>query len=212
MIMDFKVTYLLIFITSLISIYSFNKPDVKNQLLFSPYRYVNDKKRWIIISHAFIHADFLHLFFNLYVLFIFGPSLENYFNITSELGFIYFLSIYILGIIFSTVPSIIKHQQNPNYFSLGASGAVSSIVFAYIIVYPLRELGLIILPGIWIPGFIFGTIYLISEHYLSKKQYSNIAHDAHISGAIFGVIFVLLYDFNNLGFFLKKISHYLATF
>ena len=210
--MDFKVTYLLIFITSLISIYSFNKPDVKNQLLFSPYRYVNDKKRWIIISHAFIHADFLHLFFNLYVLFIFGPSLENYFNITSELGFIYFLSIYILGIIFSTVPSIIKHQQNPNYFSLGASGAVSSIVFAYIIVYPLRELGLIILPGIWIPGFIFGTIYLISEHYLSKKQYSNIAHDAHISGAIFGVIFVLLYDFNNLGFFLKKISHYLTTF
>jgi len=210
--MDFKVTYLLIFITSLISIYSFNKPDVKNQLLFSPYRYVNDKKRWIIISHAFIHADFLHLFFNLYVLFIFGPSLENYFNITSELGFIYFLSIYILGIIFSTIPSIIKHQQNPNYFSLGASGAVSSIVFAYIIVYPLRELGLIILPGIWIPGFIFGTIYLISEHYLSKKQYSNIAHDAHISGAIFGIIFVLLYDFNNLGFFLKKISHYLTTF
>jgi len=210
--MDFKVTYLLIFITSLISIYSFNKPDVKNQLLFSPYRYVNDKKRWIIISHAFIHADFLHLFFNLYVLFIFGPSLENYFNITSELGFIYFLSIYILGIIFSTIPSIIKHQQNPNYFSLGASGAVSSIVFAYIIVYPLRELGLIILPGIWIPGFIFGTIYLISEHYLSKKQYSNIAHDAHISGSIFGIIFVLLYDFNNLGFFLKKISHYLTTF
>ena len=210
--MDFKVTYVLIFITSLISIYSFNKPDVKNQLLFSPYRYVNDKKRWIIISHAFIHADFLHLFFNLYVLFIFGPSLENYFNITSELGFIYFLSIYILGIIFSTIPSIIKHQQNPNYFSLGASGAVSSIVFAYIIVYPLRELGLIILPGIWIPGFIFGTIYLISEHYLSKKQYSNIAHDAHISGAIFGIIFVLLYDFNNLGFFLKKISHYLTTF
>ena len=210
--MDFKVTYLLIFITSLISIYSFNKPDVKNQLLFSPYRYVNDKKRWIIISHAFIHADFLHLFFNLYVLFIFGPSLENYFNITSELGFIYFLSIYILGIIFSTIPSIIKHQQNPNYFSLGASGAVSSIVFAYIIVYPLRELGLIILPGIWIPGFIFGTIYLISEHYLSKKQYSNIAHDAHISGSIFGIIFVLLYDFNNLRFFLKKISHYLATF
>ena len=210
--MDFKVTYVLIFITSLISIYSFNKPDVKNQLLFSPYRYVNDKKRWIIISHAFIHADFLHLFFNLYVLFIFGPSLENYFNITSELGFIYFLSIYILGIIFSTIPSIIKHQQNPNYFSLGASGAVSSIVFAYIIVYPLRELGLIILPGIWIPGFIFGTIYLISEHYLSKKQYSNIAHDAHISGSIFGIIFVLLYDFNNLGFFLKKISHYLTTF
>ena len=210
--MEFKVSYLLILITAAISIYTFNRTELKNKLLFSPYRYINEKNKWIIITHAFIHADFLHLFFNMYVLYIFAPSLEAYFNITSEIGYIYFLSIYLLGIIFSTLPSIIKHHQNTNYFSLGASGAVSSVVFAYIIIYPLRELGLIILPGIWIPGFIFGTIYLISEHYLSKKQYSNIAHDAHISGAVFGIIFILLYDLNNLEKFIKKISYYFTTF
>ncbi len=210
--MEFKVSYLLILITAAISIYTFNRTELKNKLLFSPYRYINEKNKWIIITHAFIHADFLHLFFNMYVLYIFAPSLEAYFNITSEIGYIYFLSIYLLGIIFSTLPSIIKHHQNANYFSLGASGAVSSVVFAYIIIYPLRELGLIILPGIWIPGFIFGTIYLIFEHYLSKKQYSNIAHDAHISGAIFGIIFILLYDLNNFEKFIKKISYYFTTF
>lgn len=208
---DLSATHIIIFLTALISILTFNKTEVKNKLMFSPYRYIHEKKRWIIITHAFIHSDFLHLFFNLYVLYIFGPSLESYF-LAHDFGIIYYCSLYFLGIVFSTLPSIIKHNQNPSYFSLGASGAVSSVVFAYIIVYPLRELGLLILPGIWLPGFIFGALYLISEHLLSKKQYSNIAHDAHISGAVFGIIFIFLYDFNNILKFVQKITHYFTTF
>ena len=210
--MEFKITYVIILITSIISIYCFNKPDLNNKLMFSPYRYINDKKRWIILSHGFIHADFFHLFFNMYVLYVFAPSVESYFNITSEIGYIYFISLYILGILFSTIPSLFKHYDNPNYFSLGASGAVSSIVFAYILIFPLRELGLVLLPGIWLPGFIFGSLYLIAEHYLSKKQYSNIAHDAHLSGSIFGIIFIILYDFNNVQKFIQKITYYFSTF
>ena len=210
--MEFKITYVIILITSTISIYCFNKPVLNNKLMFSPYRYINDKKRWIILSHGFIHADFFHLFFNMYVLYVFAPSVESYFNITSEIGYIYFISLYILGILFSTIPSLFKHYDNPNYFSLGASGAVSSIVFAYILIFPLRELGLILLPGIWLPGFIFGSLYLIAEHYLSKKQYSNIAHDAHLSGSIFGIIFIILYDFNNVQKFIQKITYYFSTF
>lgn len=210
--MEIKITYLIILVTSLISFYTFNKPELKNQMMFSPYRYINDKKRWIILSHGFIHADFFHLFFNMYVLYIFGPSLESYFNLSSEIGYIYYLSLYLLGIVFSTIPSIFKHNQNPNYFSLGASGAVSSIVFAYIIIYPLRELGLLLLPGIWLPGFVFGTLYLIAEHYLSKKQYSNIAHDAHLSGAVFGILFIVFYDFENVQKFIQKITYYFITF
>ena len=210
--MELKISYLLILITAIISIYTFNRTELKNKLLFSPYRYINEKNKWIIITHAFIHADFLHLFFNMYVLYIFGPSLEYYFTTSSEIGWIYYATFYLLGIIFSTIPSIFKHSNNPNYSSLGASGAVSSIVFAYIIIFPLRELGLILIPGLFLPGFIFGILYLLAEHYLSKKQYSNIAHDAHISGSLFGILFIIFYDFNNLIVFLKKVMYYFQNF
>jgi membrane associated rhomboid family serine protease len=210
--MIFSYTIIIILITSLISIGSFNNVALKEKLIFSPYQYSKNKKWWIVLSHGFIHADFLHLFFNMYVLYIFGPALEYFFINSSEIGGFYYVGFYLLGIIFSTLPSIIKNHNNPNYRSLGASGAVSSIVFAYIIIYPLRELGLILIPGLFLPGFIFGVLYLIAEHYLSKKQYSNIAHDAHISGSLFGVFFIIIYDYNNLLIFFQKIIFYFQNF
>ena len=210
--MTFSYTIILIIITCIISFITFNNEEIKSNLLFSPYQYLNYKKWWILISHGFIHADFLHLFFNMYVLYIFGPTLEFYFINSSELGGFYYIGFYLLGIIFSTLPSIFKHKNNPSYNSLGASGAVSSVVFAYIIIYPLRELGLILIPGLFLPGFIFGVFYLLAEHYLSKKQYSNIAHDAHISGSLFGVFFIVTYDFNNLLIFFQKTLFYFQNF
>ena len=210
--MIFSYTIIIILITSLISIGSFNNIALKEKLIFSPYQYSKNKKWWIVLSHGFIHADFLHLFFNMYVLYIFGPALEYFFINSSEIGGFYYVGFYLLGIIFSTLPSIIKNHNNPNYRSLGASGAVSSVVFAYIIIYPLRELGLILIPGLFLPGFIFGVLYLIAEHYLSKKQYSNIAHDAHISGSLFGVFFIIIYDYNNLLIFFQKIIFYFQNF
>lgn len=205
-------TFIIIIITCIISYACFKNENLKNQLLFSPFEYSNKKKWWIILTHGFIHADFLHLFFNMYVLYIFGPSLESYFESKSEIGWIYYLSFYLLGIIFSTLPSIFKHNNNPNYRSLGASGAVSSVVFAYIIIFPLRELGLLLIPGLFLPGFIFGVLYLIAEHYLSKKQYSNIAHDAHISGSVFGIFFMFAYDYKNLLIFFEKVAYYFQNF
>ena len=210
--MTFSYTIILIIITCIISFITFNNEEIKSNLVFSPYQYLNYKKWWILISHGFIHADFLHLFFNMYVLYIFGPTLEFYFINSSELGGFYYIGFYLLGIIFSTLPSIFKHKNNPSYNSLGASGAVSSVVFAYIIIYPLRELGLILIPGLFLPGFIFGIFYLLAEHYLSKKQYSNIAHDAHISGSLFGVFFIVIYDFNNLLIFFQKTLFYFQNF
>ena len=210
--MTFSYTIILIIITCIISFITFNNEEIKSNLLFSPYQYLNYKKWWILISHGFIHADFLHLFFNMYVLYIFGPTLEFYFINSSELGGFYYIGFYLLGIIFSTLPSIFKHKNNPSYNSLGASGAVSSVVFAYIIIYPLRELGLILIPGLFLPGFIFGIFYLLAEHYLSKKQYSNIAHDAHIRGSLFGVFFIVIYDFNNLLIFFQKTLFYFQNF
>jgi|TARA_B110000902_G_scaffold97047_1_gene114752 membrane associated rhomboid family serine protease len=148
----------------------------------------------------------------MYVLYIFGPFLESYFLSSSEIGWIYYISFYLLGIVFATLPSIFKHKDNPNYSSLGASGAVSAVVFAYIIIFPLKELGLLLIPGLFLPGFIFGILYLLAENYLSKKQYSNIAHDAHISGSIFGIFFIIAYDYNNLLSFFNNIVNYFYSF
>ena len=149
--------------------------------------------------------------FNMYVLYFCSFSgIIFSFLFRSWLDLLYLF--YLLGIVFATLPSIFKHKNNPNYSSLGASGAVSAIVFAYIVIYPLRELGLILIPGLFLPGFIFGILYLFAEHYLSKKQYSNIAHDAHISGSIFGIIFINAYDYNNLLLFFQKIIYYFQNF
>jgi membrane associated rhomboid family serine protease len=202
------ISFSLISITVLISVFGFSNINFKEKGTFSPFEYHKNKKWWLLITHGFLHADFFHLFFNVYVLYIFGPSIESYFNISSDIGSFYFISFYLVAMVFATLPSIIKHNNNPMYKSLGASGAISAVVFAYILIFPLDELGLLIIPGLWLPGFVFGALYLIAEHYLSKKQYSNIAHDAHISGSVFGVLFIIIYDFNNLINFFRSVGNY----
>ena len=209
--MTSPITYAIILITCIISIITFSNSSVKKELILSPYKVLHEKKVWLLITHAFIHADFLHLFFNMYVLYMFGPYLELYFEYNASLGFISYMLFYILSAIFATIPALYKNGNNPNYLSLGASGAVSAVVFAYIVLYPLRELGIILLPGIWIPGFIFGILYLLAENYMSKKKYSNIAHDAHISGALFGVFFILFFDLKNASNFIETISTYITN-
>ena len=204
-------TFAIILITCIVSIISFNNSNVKKELILSPYKVLNEKKVWLLITHAFIHADYLHLFFNMYVLYMFGPYLELYFEYNASLGFISYILFYILSAIFATIPALYKNGNNPNYLSLGASGAVSAVVFAYIVLNPLRELGIILLPGIWIPGFIFGILYLVAENYMSKKKYSNIAHDAHISGSLFGVFFILFFDLKNASNFIETISTYITN-
>ena len=203
--MTSPITFAIILITCIVSIISFNNSNVKKELILSPYKVLNEKKVWLLITHAFIHAEYLHLFFNMYVLYMFGPYLELYFEYNASLGFISYILFYILSAIFATIPALYKNGNNPNYLSLGASGAVSAVVFAYIVLNPLRELGIILLPGIWIPGFIFGILYLVAENYMSKKKYSNIAHDAHISGALFGVFFILFFDLKNASNFIETI-------
>ena len=209
--MTSPITFAIILITCIVSIISFNNSNVKKELILSPYKVLNEKKVWLLITHAFIHADYLHLFFNMYVLYMFGPYLELYFEYNASLGFISYILFYILSAIFATIPALYKNGNNPNYLSLGASGAVSAVVFAYIVLNPLRELGIILLPGIWIPGFIFGILYLVAENYMSKKKYSNIAHDAHISGSLFGVFFILFFDLKNASNFIDTISTYITN-
>jgi membrane associated rhomboid family serine protease len=208
--MTISITLVIIIITVIISILAFNDNNLKYKLTFSPYSYLHHNKFWLVFTHGFIHADYLHLAFNMYVLYMFGIYIEAFFLTTSSIGFIFFLSLYLGGMVFATLPSIIKHRDNPNYLSLGASGAVSAIVFSFIIIEPLAPLGLIIIPGLSIPGFIFGLLYLFAENYMIKKGGSNIAHDAHISGAIFGLLFIALYDYRIYINFFESINQYIG--
>ena len=147
----------------------------------------------------------------MYVLYTFGLNVESQFNQMSNVGYLYYLILYLGAMIFATLPSIIKHHNNPSYRSLGASGAVSAIVFVFIILAPTAQMGLIILPGLNIPAFIFGLLYLLAENYMSKKGNSNIAHDAHIAGAIFGLLFIAFFDYELYFNFIESIACLLYT-
>jgi len=198
------ITYLILGITILISIKAFDDASFKAKWLMNPYDVIHYKKWYRIFSHAFIHADFMHLGFNMYVLWMFGvqatynggnpnylislePSFVNDFGVK---GYWYFFLLYVGGIAFSSLYSLYKHQDNPHYNSLGASGAVSAVIFGAIILNPTAQMGLLFLP-FYIPAYIFGPLLLVGEYFMAKRGGTNIAHDAHISGAIFGIIFTI---------------------
>lgn len=201
-------TYLILAVTIAISLLAFERPELLRRFILNPYEIVHYKKWYRSISHGFIHADFMHLFFNMYVLYMFGiqgessassahgfgsvePILLNDFG---SKGYLYFFLLYVGGILFSSLFAIFKNQDNPNYNALGASGAVSAIVFVFIILNPNAELGIIFIPGIYLPAYIFGPLMLVGEYYLAKRGRTRIAHDAHISGAIYGLVILAIID------------------
>ncbi len=161
--------------------------------MFSPYR-IHEHKEWYrFVSHAFLHGDIGHLIFNCIAVYYFGGFLEAYFNFEypEPLGKIYFLVFILLAMLFSSLIAYVKHLNNPSYRAIGFSGVTSAFLFSAILLAPTMNIGLIFLP-ISIPAYLFAPLYLAIEIWASKKQSSTIAHDAHIGGAIFGVVFILI--------------------
>lgn len=192
--MTVSITLVIIIVTVIVSLYAFENPDVKYKLLFNPYSVVHQKKWYKVISHAFIHADFMHLFMNMYVLYMFGILVEGFLLVNYRFGIAYYLVLYFGGILFATLPALYKHSDNVHYNSLGASGAVSAVLFSAIVISPGETLYLFaVIP---IKAFVFGPLYLLYEYYMGKRGRTNIAHDAHFAGAVFGIFFTLILDFN----------------
>ena len=211
--MEFSITLIIVIITSIISISGFNNQKVIDDLIFYP-PYVKRGQIYRFVTHGLIHADVAHLIFNMLALYSFGEALEKIFAspvIFGSSGKILYLLLYITGLVVASVPDFFKHKDNFYYRSLGASGAVSAVIFSAILFSPNTGIGLIFLPGLNIPGYIFAIIYLVISTILAKRGKDNIGHTAHITGAIYGLVFTyiatkVLTNFDILDWFWKQVK------
>lgn len=186
------VTLTLIALTSVISLLAlYVAPKLLQTGMLRPYRTIRSQTWYEIISSGFLHAGFTHLLVNMFVLFFFGVVMEQ------VLGVYHFISLYITALIFSALPSLIKHKDNPNYGTLGASGAVEAVLFSYIFIFPTEKIIIVLLP-IPIPAWIFGLAFLAYSVYESKAMRNNVNHEAHIAGAVWGILYLLLFVPNSI--------------
>lgn len=201
-------TIVFIIITALVSILAFNNEHLFSKMKFSPYQVYHRKEYYRLLSHGFVHADWVHLIVNMIVLYSFGSAVENYFNQLELLGIIkfgkaWFTFMYLAAIVFSSLTTLAKHKDHIFYNSVGASGGVSAILFCSIFFDPWAKLGLyFVIP---VPAIIFGIGYLIYSQYMSKRNTDNVNHDAHFVGAVFGFLFPLLIKFDLIHIFLNQL-------
>ncbi|MES2286315.1 MAG: rhomboid family intramembrane serine protease [Bacteroidota bacterium] len=202
------ITIIIIAITVLVSIISMDNHSLKNKLMFNAYM-IHKRKEWYrFFSNGLIHADWMHLAFNMFSLYIFGGNVEQMYrdnDVFGAKGILFFVLLYVGGLVMSSLYSYEKHKNDIYYNALGASGAVSAVIFAFIILAPTQKLMLLILP-IPIPAYLFGLIFLGIEYYMAKRGQGNIGHDAHFWGAVFGIAFTLILKPSLLQSFIDQIA------
>jgi membrane associated rhomboid family serine protease len=187
-----SITIYIIIITIAVSLLSFSRQDIFSKLQFSPFEINKRKQYWRFFTCALLHGDFFHLFINMFVLYSFGLAVERYYSfIFGNASTIIFLLLYISSVGAANVFSYYKYQNNSSFLSVGASGAVSAIVFVSILFDPYRPLYLYGLIGI--PGILLGLGYLIYSYYMSNKGTDKIDHNAHLYGAIYGMLFTIVF-------------------
>ncbi|HKC69814.1 MAG TPA: rhomboid family intramembrane serine protease [Bacteroidia bacterium] len=184
------ITTIIIIACVAFSFWAFNDARIFNKYLFSPYATHHYKQYYRLFTHAFLHGDYMHLAFNMYALYLFGQVLEEqYFPLLfQQKAMFYYILLYVGGIFFSSLYDLIKQKDNPNYSSVGASGAVTAIVFSAILINPGMGMGILFIP-FFIPAWLFGILYLVYSWYMGKRQLDNIGHNAHFWGAVFGFVF-----------------------
>jgi membrane associated rhomboid family serine protease len=205
------ITLIIIVLTCLVSFSAFSNEKLMNDLIFYPPAISRNNQWYRFFSCGLIHADFFHLLFNMYALYLFGTAVERAFvQLFGTSGKLVYLAMYILALGACLIPTYRKNKDNSAYRSLGASGAVSAVIFVYIVLDPLNGLGLIIIPRLYVAGFIFGALYLAISSWLDKRGGGNINHSAHIYGAVFGIVFLIvacytLSDYRVIESFIEKV-------
>eukprot|EP01132_Coremiostelium_polycephalum_P018410 gene18410-21948_t len=172
----------IIFVFTLVtSIYAFNDHVLFGKFMLHPYSVYRRNKVYTLVTSGLIHSNWMHLFFNMFTFYAFAFKLE------ATIGHWQFGLLYFLGLVLSDIPSVIKHKDDFWYNSLGASGAISAVLFSFILFSPLSTIGIFPIP-FGIPAVLFGVLYLVYCWYMSRNSRDNINHDAHLFGAITGII------------------------
>ena len=200
-------TLTIVIITALISVLCFYNDSLMSRLMFNPYQVYHRKELWRLVTHGFLHADWIHLIVNMIVLYSFGRNVEAWIYQLKNEDYINspvltYILLYFGGIIISTLITLFRYRNNYNYNSVGASGAVSSVVFTSIFFSPMDKI--YFFGAIPIPGIIFAILYLVYSSYMGRRGKDNINHEAHFAGAIYGFIFPVLIDFDLVSHFLNE--------
>lgn len=197
-----SITIVIIAITVIVSLVAFSNDELLNKLIFYPARMNSPAEYYRFITAGLIHADYIHLFFNMYVLYIFGENVEYVY--TAYIGKPYLFGVmYFLALIAASLPAFAKHRNNYYYRALGASGAVAAVLFSFVYYAPWATLRLFwVLP---VPAIILAVLYLVYSAYADKKGQDNVGHDAHFWGAVFGFVFTFIFDPSHGQVFLQQL-------
>ncbi len=212
----FTITVIILAITCIVSFSAFSNEKLMDDLIFYPPAVTNRNQWYRFITSGFIHADIMHLAFNMYSFYLFGRMVEDAFiQIFGVKGKLIYILLYIIALVVCLLPTYLNNKDNYHYKSLGASGAVSAVIFAGIFIYPTMKMGLFLIP-VMVPGFVFGPIFLLLSAYLAKRGHGNINHSAHIWGGIFGIVFLIvcsqfLSDYRPVEMFVSQVSDYIRN-
>ena len=187
---SYPVTLILIAANVIFSFVGFSNNELLTKTIGWPYYEKRHKQYYRFITSGFLHADWMHLIFNMFTLYFFGRNVEIIFLQAGLGGQFAYLALYFLGLIAADIPSYLKHNDEQNYRSLGASGAVSAVIFASIIFSPWSSIYLY--GAIKISATVYAVLYIVYCIYMSKKNEGNVNHDAHLWGSVFGLVFTLL--------------------
>ncbi|MFC2090762.1 rhomboid family intramembrane serine protease [Bacteroidota bacterium] len=202
-------TIALVILISLVSVVAFRNRKLSGRLDLSPYQIASNREYHRIFTHAFLHADYMHLIINMIVLWSFGSSIESIFKNLESYDYIrswslHFVILTVIGIIGSSLSTIRKHRNDPSYAAVGASGLVSAFVFAHIFFQPMQKIYFYF--AIPIPGIVFGILYLIYSSYMGRRKQDNVNHDAHIWGAVIGFVYPVIMDPSLVRFFIESLN------
>ncbi len=197
--LDYPVALVIMVITIGASLFAFSNEKYYNKWMLYPYYVSRGEEVYTYFTSALIHADWMHLIFNMMSYYFFAFALEG------QLGHWQFAVLYMASMALSDIPTVIKHKNNPSYRCLGASGAISAVIFGAILFNPTMRMGVMFIP-IPMPAWVFGILYLVYCHFAAKRGRSHINHDAHLFGAVTGLVLTILLHPSVVGSFITQIK------